>query len=82
VDPMTLGRKGTDHNVGVPAKWIAHGLRDLLAMASCQFASGRSPADFQHTPDSGRAEIRAIAVVGHVKLAQATLQRKVRTITA
>jgi antitoxin (DNA-binding transcriptional repressor) of toxin-antitoxin stability system len=30
-----------------------------------------SPADLQHTRNSGRAEIRAIAVIGHIKLTQA-----------
>jgi len=68
---MTLGRKGTDHNIGVPTKRIAQGLRDFLPMAACQFAPGLGPAHFHHTRDPGRAEIRAIAVIGHVKLAQA-----------
>jgi hypothetical protein len=50
---MAPGRKSADHDISIPAKRVAHGLRDFLSMAARQFGPGRGTADFQHTRFSG-----------------------------
>jgi hypothetical protein len=68
---VSLGREGTDDNKGVPAERIAQGLGDLLSVAASQLASSLRPTHIQHTRDPDRSEIRAIAGIGHVELAEA-----------
>ena len=67
---MPLGRKGADHNVGVPTEWIGRRLRDFLTMPASQLTSALGSAHFQHTRDPGGTVIRAIAVLGHRKSAE------------